>query len=867
MTFYTESGIIRGDMEMLRFPSHRGFSVRSIFGFVLAVVVTALLWTTLSSSSAFAADASWQGDLIVTDGRTFAKSTDLKDSSGTLDPKGTVYQAPVQQPGVEHNNTNSPRLLVLYFAPGVDPPTATTVTYYEFKYDEATKTVSDPTGKREVSLSLPGEEEPLSACSVAGIGWIVCPVSVFIAEGMDWLFGILQTFLTVTPLTINDPTSGMYIAWNIMRNIANVAFVVAFLIIIYAQITGGTLSNYSIKKLLPRLIVAAVLVNVSFIVSALAIDLSNIAGRSIQEIFTAIGRDIFHVTNDDLGGFATSPWGTLTNVVLAGAGVIGGIWFVASGAYFLLAPILVGAALTVLFVVIVFAARQAIIIIMVIVSPLAFVANLLPNTEDLYKKWQGLFSTMLIFFPAFSLVYGGSQLAGQVVIQNAGESIVMLIFGLAVQVAPLVITPLILKFSGGLLGKIAQIANNPNKGRLDRSRKWADESRQMHRNKVAGKNLDSKSKLNPLHYGTRMVKSSDFRQRKRKMHMENAEQLANAEANKAMATDGTSLNRTMVKLEGAKVNAELEVQRAEVVKAEYRAGGRVIDPSDTSKKAEELRNAQTKMAAHVMEMTASKRAADAANNTQQQEYAKAMKDNIVIGRNGETLRQIAGGIQGHVGEQRAFAQAISEQHKAHGEMIANANAILDDFNLDAAANLSIAKNIKLPNVNLDITPDIQEAAIKRVASNGVIPHIEELMKTIDLSPSGNEDYRTAFVEALKGNSGRPKFIGFGTMDKITQGIPGGVNDSTIDGWIEGMLLEDKLSAKELASQDKDTLIRIKEAIPRLHARTDRTAQEQVLYYKSIANLKKQIASFRDDKDLINMAGERVKVVDLMEDIL
>src|SRR5690606_20683861 len=118
----------------------------------------------------------------------------------------------------------------------------------------------------------------------------------------------------------------------------------------------------------------------------------------------------------------------------------------------------------------------------------------------------------------------------------------------------------------------------------------------------------------------------------------------------------------------------------------------------------------------------------------------------------------------------------------HSEMVANANAILDDFNFDAATNLMVAKNIKVPGVNIDITPDIQEAAIKRVASNGVIPHIEELMKTIDLSPAGNENYRTALVEALKGNSARPKFIGYGTMDVITQGVPGGVDDTVIDGW-------------------------------------------------------------------------------------
>ena len=57
---------------------------------------------------------------------------------------------------------------------------------------------------------------------------------------------------------------------------------------IYSHITSFGISNYGIKKILPRLIIVAILVNISFYICAIAIDLSNIAGQAIQDMFINI---------------------------------------------------------------------------------------------------------------------------------------------------------------------------------------------------------------------------------------------------------------------------------------------------------------------------------------------------------------------------------------------------------------------------------------------------------------------------------------------------------------------------------------------------------------------------------------------------
>ena len=493
-------------MEIVRFPSHGGFSVRSIIMFILAVVATALLWTTLTPTATHAADANWSGDSIVYDNHSYSEAFSISDTTGTIPSDATVYKTPIIDGG------GTKKVFVIYFTSGIDPPTATSGTYVEFTYNETDGSLTKATNKQTVSLTEKSESEGSgSSCSVSGIGWIVCPVTTFLADGVDKIFSMLSSMLNARPLVLSDSSNSMYRAWDMARSIANVAFVIAFLIIIFSQLTSLGVTNYGIKKMIPRLIVAAVLVNVSFYIMAIAIDVSNILGYSVQNLFNVVQEQVVAITNDSLDSTLTSGWATVASVALAGGGAIAGSAYIAGGAIYLLIPLLVGLGLTVLLVLLILAARQAIIIVLVILAPLAFVANLLPNTEKWFTKWKDLFMTMLVFFPAFSLVFGGSQLAGQMIIQNAGDQLFMVIFGMAVQVAPLAITPLIMKFSGGILGKIAQIANNPNKGVIDRSRGWAEKRQKLAREK----NIAQGPRLrNPTSWGSGLLRRSDTQRRK-----------------------------------------------------------------------------------------------------------------------------------------------------------------------------------------------------------------------------------------------------------------------------------------------------------------------------------------------------------------
>ena len=114
--------------------------------------------------------------------------------------------------------------------------------------------------------------------------------------------------------------------------------------------------------------------------------------------------------------------------------------------------------------------------------------------------------TLLLLFPIFSVIFSGAQLAGLAIIQNAGGSILTIILGMAVQVAPIVVTPMLVKFSGGVISKIAGIVNNPNKGLIDRTRNWSQGMAEERKNKVlAGQTKHFNGRLRKLHAATRAL--------------------------------------------------------------------------------------------------------------------------------------------------------------------------------------------------------------------------------------------------------------------------------------------------------------------------------------------------------------------------
>src|SRR5690606_740046 len=96
--------------------------------------------------------------------------------------------------------------------------------------------------------------------------------------------------------------------------------------------------------------------------------------------------------------------------------------------------------------------RQAAIVILIVLAPLAFVAFMLPNTEQWFKRWYKIFIALLMVFPIVALLYGGGELASKIISSaaNSGNTpgdikFWLNITALAVAALPLILTPVLLK--------------------------------------------------------------------------------------------------------------------------------------------------------------------------------------------------------------------------------------------------------------------------------------------------------------------------------------------------------------------------------------------------------------------------------------
>ncbi len=286
-----------------------------------------------------------------------------------------------------------------------------------------------------------------------GIGsmqWILCPTLDNTTYTANWIDNLAEKYLEVDPgMYANEELKGK---WEIIRNITNTAMVVFFMIIIGSQITGYGIDNYGIKKMLPRLIVMAIIINLSFYICTLAIDVSNILGEGLRGLFGAGsdgGTDGFVNVIMGLFGIGATGGAAAAGAATTAITLFGGGWIVLVIAVIVLVVVVI-AALVVLLIML--GAREVIIVFCVISSPLAFAAFILPNTQNIFKKWWELFKAAIIIFPICGFVAGISAMLKDI------DSMQMSDWGrLVMVVLPYLVfflLPLLLKQALAALGKI-----------------------------------------------------------------------------------------------------------------------------------------------------------------------------------------------------------------------------------------------------------------------------------------------------------------------------------------------------------------------------------------------------------------------------
>ncbi len=353
----------------------------------------------------------------------------------------------------------------VFAVPTSTPATETSTNSQNSTSNNTQKTTNTTTTSEQSAEKTEDSNPPTCYSQVGGMAPIICPATAFISKGIDTLYHLIEDFLVIKPISTEE-NSPVFTIWVYVRNITNIIFMLFLMIVIYSQVTGLGITNYGIKRLLPKLIVSAILVNLSYLFCVLAVDASNIIGKSLYDFLANIAQSA--VPADFLAGGQPIDFYSIFSTISAG-GIIGSFAVGLSGGpmalLFTIIPVIFSGFIAVATGLLTISLRHAVIILLIAVSPLAFVASLLPNTEGWYRKWQKIFSQMFFFYPLFALLFGASKIAGWIFISSANSTLGV-ILGLAIQVFPLFFSIKLMKMSDSVLGnissKLSQIGDKAN---------------------------------------------------------------------------------------------------------------------------------------------------------------------------------------------------------------------------------------------------------------------------------------------------------------------------------------------------------------------------------------------------------------------
>ncbi|MFH1171875.1 MAG: hypothetical protein V1778_05060, partial [bacterium] len=218
---------------------------------------------------------------------------------------------------------------------------------------------------------------PAQAADLANspiFGWIshiLFGAAYMLGKVTEVLFGIL-----VQVAQYNDfiHAQAVTVGWRILRDIANMLFILVLLVIAFG--TAFRIQQYRYTALLRQLIVMAVLINFSNLITALFIDLTQVIMMTFVNAFadTAAGNLTTALGLDKVLAINPASGEQITGLAIAATLAIGVVMMAAM------------CIVTILYVII-FLARILFLWILIILSPLAYLFATFPSTKRYWSEW------------------------------------------------------------------------------------------------------------------------------------------------------------------------------------------------------------------------------------------------------------------------------------------------------------------------------------------------------------------------------------------------------------------------------------------------------------------------------------------------
>lgn len=335
-----------------------------------------------------------------------------------------------------------------------------------------------------------------TGCDFGGnpLTWIACPVVGVLEQFIRWVDNFIMDSLEFNTTAVFITNGGFYAAFNSFRILATAVLVIVGIVMVTSQALGFEfLDAYTIKKTLPRILIAVIGLTLAWPLMRFVIDFFNVFGRDVREIiYGPFSPQVKEVLNSK------------TLFVLDGA-ILATLAALGMGASL---SFLVTAMLAVLVGFIIILVRYLAIIVLIIFAPVAIVCYILPNTQKIWNLWRENFMGLLLVFPIISAFIAvghvfsavsllpnngaeatvphvtptfGATSHGMVVnflttpaqaLIGGASSTAIQIIGFVAYFLPYFLLPIAFRLATGIIGSIAGFVNDRNRGAFDRLKKY-----------------------------------------------------------------------------------------------------------------------------------------------------------------------------------------------------------------------------------------------------------------------------------------------------------------------------------------------------------------------------------------------------------
>lgn len=212
-----------------------------------------------------------------------------------------------------------------------------------------------------------------------------------IGNGINALVKVLNSVLhmAIYSDSVNAPV--VYQSWTIMRDFANMSFIIALIVMAFATIFD--IAQYSAKALIGKFLIAALLINFSLTLGGLVIDGAQVLNNTF---LTAIGDSALRL-GQAVNPVKLLPEGETATTAATSAMAEGTLLFNLVLGLILGGVFLVSILTATLFALI----RIPMVWFLLIVSPLAWIAGVFPQGDGYFKNWWKQFVGWNLFLPVF----------------------------------------------------------------------------------------------------------------------------------------------------------------------------------------------------------------------------------------------------------------------------------------------------------------------------------------------------------------------------------------------------------------------------------------------------------------------------------